>query len=285
MQRTTTREDYSRRVGRVLTLLEQRLDDPPAPQELARAAAFSLHHFHRIFKAETGESIALHTRRLRLERAARKLRIPGARILDVALEAGYESHEAFTRAFTERFALTPSAFREQPSARLQAWTSTQQAPFDASRVTVGHRGALHVASMRHRGSYRDVGVVWQKLVLWAGAHGLLGKEPTLYGLCPDDPEVTATEHLRFDACVLLTPASSLADPEIAQKTIPEGTYATLVHQGPYTTLNEGYFDLIGRWFPSSGYEPAADDVVEHYLNDPQTTAEQDLRTEIRVRIA
>src|SRR5262245_42664629 len=96
--RRTTLDDYELRLLQAQQLLERRLDEPLTPDELAQAASFSLHHFHRIFRAQLGESVMQRVRRLRLERAARKLRGSEQRILELALEAGYESHEAFTRA-------------------------------------------------------------------------------------------------------------------------------------------------------------------------------------------
>ena len=67
--------------------------------ELADVASFSPFHFHRIFRALTGEGVAERVRRLRLERAAARLRSTSRSILEIALEAGYQAHESFTRAF------------------------------------------------------------------------------------------------------------------------------------------------------------------------------------------
>ena len=49
-------------------------------------------------------------------------------------------------------------------------------------------------------------------------------------------------------------------------------------------MRRAYLDIIGRWFPQSGYDLAPDPVVEHYLNDPARTPGAALRTEVRVRI-
>src|SRR6185437_10783194 len=132
--RRTTLEDYERRILRAQQLLEARHDGPLSPAELARAAHFSLHHFHRIFRAQLGVTVMQHVRRLRLERAARHLRASDRRVLEVALDARYESHEAFTRAFVDRFGVTPSDFRDQPSARLSAWTASREARTPAVTV-------------------------------------------------------------------------------------------------------------------------------------------------------
>lgn len=280
--REATAAEYERRVLTAQLLVQEQLDEPIDIAKLAHAAHFSVHHFHRVFRAHLGESVMQYVRRLRLERAARKLRVADARLLDLAVEAGYESHEAFTRAFVERFGMPPSRFREQPSERLAAW-----APGSLSRPSAAVRvetfPAMRVAFMRHRGGYADVDVTWQKVRAWAASRGLLDGIPRLYGVCPDDPEVTEEALLRFDACVAVD--DDLQDPNVAQGELPAGTYAVGLHVGSYTRLHETYLDVIGRWFPASGYELAPDAVVEHYLNDLSSTSEDKLRTEVRVRIA
>lgn len=281
----TTREDYDRRLLRAQLLLEARLDQPVAPQELAAEAAFSLHHFHRIFRAQLGESVMQHVRRLRLERAARTLKAqPTAerRLIELALEAGYESHEAFTRAFLEQFGVSPSAYREQ--AAEAAARPVPEGPRCAIRVATF--APVRVLFRRHRGGFSTVGQTWGGLMQWTvAACAKAGLAlPAMYGICPDDPEVTETAQLRFDACIAAAPGLS-PDDTVGETTVPGGTYAVGLHVGPYHLLHETYLDVIGRWFPTSGYEPAPEAVVEHYLNDPSNAAESELRTEVRVRIA
>ena len=64
---------YQQRIGLVLRHIEQNLDARPDLDELARIACFSPYHFHRIFSAMVGESVAAYMRRLLLERAAMQL--------------------------------------------------------------------------------------------------------------------------------------------------------------------------------------------------------------------
>jgi AraC family transcriptional regulator len=281
--RRTTVDDYERRMLRVQHALSERLDEEIAPAEFARIASFSLHHFHRIFRARVGESVMQHVRRLRLERAARRLRGTDDRILDLALEAGFSSHEAFTRAFADQFGVPPSDFRAQPNARVAAHlASTWGAPIAA--VTVREEPSLRVAFMRHRGGYAGIEAFWAAMYGWVHARGLRGG---LFGVCPDDPEVTIEEHLRFDACVVVDDGFTLGPDDGANglAEIPAGTYAVGLHVGPFERLSETYLDVIGRWFPASGYELAPDaPVIEHYLDDPSVTPAAQLRTEVRVRI-
>lgn len=69
------------------------------------------HHFQRQFAVATGETVAGYVRSRRLERAAITLSQTNARILDIALDCGFETHAALTRAFTAHFGVSPRAFR------------------------------------------------------------------------------------------------------------------------------------------------------------------------------
>ena len=95
----TTWNDYKARILRVLTHVQGHLDEPLDLEALARVACFSSFHFHRVFAAMTGETIADHVRQLRLEQAALELRSGAKQVIQLALDAGYEAHEAFSRAF------------------------------------------------------------------------------------------------------------------------------------------------------------------------------------------
>ncbi|MGE5465020.1 MAG: helix-turn-helix domain-containing protein [Syntrophothermus sp.] len=92
--------------------IRQHLHEPLDRATLAEVAGFSIPHFHRIFTAQVGESAASYIRRLRLERAGRKLRMGAVDITEVALAAGYDSHAAFSKAFKQQFGLSPSQFRQ-----------------------------------------------------------------------------------------------------------------------------------------------------------------------------
>ena len=119
--RTVTLQDYKRRMLRVLVHIQQHLDEQLALEELAGLACFSPCHFHRVFKGMVGESVKEHIRRLRLERAASHLKLSAAPVTHIAFDAGYESHEGFTRSFRAAFGLSPTQFRHPTDARLPPW--------------------------------------------------------------------------------------------------------------------------------------------------------------------
>ncbi|MEZ4657768.1 MAG: AraC family transcriptional regulator [Caldilineaceae bacterium] len=100
------------RILAVQRYIVNHLTEPLDRVTLATVAGFSVAHFHRIFLAQVGESPTAYVRRLRLDRAGRKLRMGAVDIGEVALAAGYESHNAFSKAFKQHFGLSPSAFRQ-----------------------------------------------------------------------------------------------------------------------------------------------------------------------------
>lgn len=97
-------------------LLADALDDPDARgEDLARRLYLSRYHLDRIVSSVAGEPPSRFRRRVLLERAAYRLITTRQSILDVAVEAGYGSHEAFTRAFTRAYGATPAGWRRRPT--------------------------------------------------------------------------------------------------------------------------------------------------------------------------
>jgi AraC family transcriptional regulator len=113
-------QDHDDAIADVMQYIRRHIHEPLDRETLAAVAGFSIPHFHRVFRAQVGESAISYVRRLRLERAARKLRMGAVDITEVALAAGYDSHAAFSKAFKQQFGLSPSEFRQ-----LNCWVATQ----------------------------------------------------------------------------------------------------------------------------------------------------------------
>jgi AraC family transcriptional regulator len=293
-----TLESYQERILRALLHIQQHLDGPISLEELAEVAHFSPFHFHRIFRGMVGESVNQHLRRLRLERAAGRLKSTPASVLDIALDAGYETHESFTRAFTAMFGQPPSRYRQQSAgAALAEPPSGVHYAADGRPVfSPVHEGntnmtvevkrieKLRVAFVRHTGPYNEVGSAWEKLCAWAGPKGLLGPEARFLAVSHDDPEITAPGKLRYDAAVEV-PETVGPEGEIGIQEIGQGDYATAIHTGPYRNLSQTYAAVCGQWAPSSGRDIASGPALEFYLNSPDSTPEPDLKTEICLPLA
>lgn len=112
-------QPYDECLDEVRRYIQEHISEPLNREVLADVAGFSIPHFHRIFTDRVGENISTYVRRVRLERAGRKLRMGAVDITEVALAAGYDSHAAFGRAFKQQFGLSPSQFRQ-----LGCWAAT-----------------------------------------------------------------------------------------------------------------------------------------------------------------
>jgi AraC family transcriptional regulator len=296
----TTRTDYLDRTRRVLRFVQEHLDEPLTPGRLAGGANLSTFHFHRIFSGLTGESVGAHVRRLRLERAAGELRRSDRDVIDVALDAGYEAHEAFTRAFREHFGVPPSAYRKtaEPVAFPPALCGVHYGPDEAvSRfvplqedskmidVRVEAHPPRRLLALAHHGDYQTIGQTFGNLIALAAARGLVGPATASIGIYYDDPEVTPVSQLRSHACIAVGDTVQEPSPGLELLTIDGGESAVGVHRGPYSALGESYRWLLGAWLPSSGREAAHAPCHEVYVNDPQSTPESELVTHIHLPLA
>ncbi|MGB8258718.1 MAG: AraC family transcriptional regulator [Terracidiphilus sp.] len=289
--KNATLNDYKARILRVMVHIERNLDTSLPLAELARVACFSPFHFHRIFRGMTGESVAEYVRRLRMERAARQLRTGKETILAVALEAGFESHEAFTRSFRSVFGQTPSCFRQAfPDPRAEAPSGVHYREPPSRRFRTQSRGGrmkaeikkmqpMRVAYLRHVGPYNEVGPTWDRLTMLLGKEGYLAGNPMILGLCHDDPEVTEPAKIRYDACVTVDESFEPIE-GIEVQTIAGGDYAVTLHKGSFDGLGRTYAELYGQWIPRAGREVRNAPAFEVYLCNPDETPEEERLTEI-----
>ncbi|MFH1038603.1 MAG: AraC family transcriptional regulator [PVC group bacterium] len=294
--KTETKQIYHERILRVLIYIQRHLEEPLDLNELAAIACFSPFHFHRIFRGLVGESVKEHIRRLRLERAVYRLRSTDQSILWIALDAGYETHESFTRAFKSMFGEAPSAVRKganrlryqdalsgvrfEPDGRLPKLKTLTRGG-RVMKVKIVRREPTRVAFVRYIGPYEECEEAWGKLCAWAGPRGLLGPHTDIIGISYDDPEVTPPEKIRYDACIVVD-GSLQPEGEVGVQVIPGGEYAVTTHQGPYLKLIDTYSKLFGEWAPQSGRVVASGPCLELYRNDPHRTPPQELLTDVCV---
>lgn len=291
---------YRERMLNVLVHIQRHLDDPLPLDELAKVACFSPFHFHRLFRGLVGETVAGHVRRLRLERAAMRLKPGGGddSVTQIAFEAGYESLEAFSRAFKALFGASPSEYRARYAAvaELEAaapsgvhFAPDGKAPNFEPRLTGGDTmevsietlEPIRVAFTRHIGPYSECGEAWNRLMMWAGPKGLIGPRTVILGGSYDDPDVTPPDKIRYDACLTVEGDVS-AEGDVGIRMVGGGRYAKATHIGPYEKLGECYQGLIGGWIPRNGHRAGSEPCLEFYRNDLRDTPPEQLRTDVYV---
>ena len=108
-----------RAVQKMQDYIAAHIADPITLKELAKEAGYSPWHAARIFKESTGKAPFDYIRSLRLSRAAGKLDVKGVKVVDVAFDFVFGSHEGFTRAFSRQFGVTPREYaKNKPAVNL-----------------------------------------------------------------------------------------------------------------------------------------------------------------------
>jgi len=267
-----TAKEYKKRVCHAMDFISHNLDRDLSLDEIAGAATFSMYHFHRIFKAVVGETVAAFTRRLRLEMAANRLMSHrDDDITTIALDCGFSSSQNFATAFRQHFATTPSAFRkskqgnkvskEQDDVHLGALYDSDALFIDSQdmerrktmKAEVREMPDYHVAYARKMGPYgkETSEAAFGELTRWAGPRGHLESGTTL-GVYWDNPEVTPPAKCRVDACVTV-PAGTNADAPIGTQTISGGPHAVCHFEIATNSFHQAWDDAF-TWLVKKGYE-------------------------------
>jgi AraC family transcriptional regulator len=270
--------NYEDRLNRVTAYIYDHLDDELDFETLARVAALSPFHWHRIYHAIRGETITATARRLRLQRAAVDLAQTDRSVEAIAARAGYGGAQAFTRAFSESYGLPPAKYRESGS-HADFRPGEIEAPRASWRVEIRRMAPLPLLSVEHGGPYIEIGRAFGTLFARAGAQNLLPPQIRMIAVFHDDPTVVAEEALRAQAAIVAEDGAPAGAP-LQRIETRGGDYAVLRHKGPYADMRAAYLWLFGTWLPQSGREAADAPVIEKYLNSPQDTPPPELLTDL-----
>jgi AraC family transcriptional regulator len=273
-----TSESYASRLTRVSSYIHDHLDEELSLDVLADIACLSPYHWHRIYHAHFGETVAATVRRLRLQRAAADLAHTSMPIMKVAERAGYDSQASFTRAFSTAFGLPPAKYRDVGSHSVFKAKTPQgvHAMYDVGITTVAPRTLIAV---EHRGSYMAIGRSFDLLFTTLARRNLVRPDQGMVGVYLDDPTSIPEAELRSQACVVANEPTTVEAPLFISH-IEGGDHAVLKYKGPYGDMRAAYDWLYGQWLPSSGREAADAPVFEDYLNSPRDTPPTELRTDI-----
>ena len=245
-------------VGKALWFIETRLDSDLTLAEVACCAGVSRYHLLRAFGVATGHSVMRYVRGRRLTEAARRLAIGAPDILPVALDAGYGSHEAFTRAFRDQFGLTPEAVRAQ--RRLDNLSLVEPIRMDESLIVelepprFENGRTMLIAGLGERYRFETnhgIPRQWERFVPYIGnIPGQIGR--TAYGVCCNGDGagnfdyVTGVEVASFDDL----------PSEFSRVRIPEHPYAVFSRRDHVSRMRATVHTIWNQWLPASGHAHA-----------------------------
>lgn len=281
MNKSHTWIDYQERLSRVTAYIHDHLAEELDLNRLAEVAHLSPFHWHRVYQALYGESIATTVRRLRLSRGSGYLANTGLSVAQVARKCGYPNAQSFTRAFTVAYGLSPTRYRAKGAhvAFRQALVHGD-AGAAAYAVEVRWVDAVPLAGMAHRGPYMQVGKAFEVAYTRMAAQGLARPDMRWLAVYYDDPFAVPEAQLQSRAGLSLPPTGGVPQPPLEPFTLGGSWCAVLRHQGPYATMRSAYQWLYGQWLVQSGYEAADCPVFEEYLNNPRDTPPERLLSDI-----
>ncbi|MFN7054161.1 GyrI-like domain-containing protein [Hyphomonas sp.] len=276
------------RIQRAAALMAARLDadETPSLDELASAAAMSKYHFARVYRLLSGETCGETLQRLKLARGAEALTRPGASVTSAAMQAGYASSQAFAKALKEAVALPASRLRADPD-RLAAVISDLSVPAPGGeaaplRLEIASFDPFEILALPTQGGYPALNEKYWRLFAAAGGganvRAILGRP-----MC----DLAAHDSAAYPftcALQLAAPAASVADGMVTE-TIPGGLFILARHHGSVDTLMDTLDRMTAAALTLAGLDLADAPPLFHYLDDPEETPEEHLRTDVYLPIS
>ena len=282
---------YLHRIQRGIDFIEAHLDTDIALAEVAQAAGLSQWHFQRIFKALTNETLKTYIRSRRFAKALDQLLNTRLGILDIALAAGYDTPESFTRAFKACFELTPNQYRKFGRRSL----FVKKIQFDEDYLRQLDRNLSLTPDIRECPALQLVGLathfygadsdkdnLGQKLPpLWASFMPRLAEIPhRVPGVCYGVVSQTAStsDLLLYHAAIKVSQAGALPEGMVHFE-VPAARYATFEHRGAPENVNHTVNYIYANWLAGAeqrhsggadleiygpGYQGGSEASVMHY---------------------
>ncbi len=283
--------NYLDQIQRSVDYIEANLDQTISINAVAREAGMSQWHFQRMFRGLTGDTVKDYIRSRRLGQALDLLLNTNQRIIDIALQADFESQESFTRAFKAAFDITPAQYRKAGKRH----PFPKKIKFDQDYLEHINKGMNTVPEIYMQKEMCFVGLrtsffgtdseknnIGEKLPpLW---QQFLSRLPeirntvggTCYGIVRQLKE--NSDELEYFCAIEVTALSDIPEGMLTIKT-PACTYAKFTHKGAVNLIDSTVNYIYSTWLPRSGrrhtyaadlefygagYRPDSDESIMHY---------------------
>ncbi|MEO5806764.1 AraC family transcriptional regulator [Devosia sp.] len=257
-------------IAKSIWYIESRFRQDVSLDDLADMAGMSKFHLSRAFSLTTGYTVSGYLRGRRLTEAARTLAAGAPDILAVALDFGYGSHEAFTRAFRDQFGRTPEEVRRQGNLDglrlVQPMSMHPATPSTLIEPSIETIGPLRLAGLISRHPVQTGASIpeqWQRFQPFlgnidgqagGGSYGVIG-------------EVFDDGTFDYFCGVAVTDPADLP-PELTGIEISRRQYARFTHPGHVTTIRATVHHVYANWLPTAGRVPDPGcAMIEHYGQD------------------
>lgn len=257
------------RIERVLDYIHSHLDEPLSVAQLAEKSCWSRWQLQRVFHSETGHNVAQYVRELKLSMAAEQLLTSRRRMVDIALECGFNSEVSFNRAFKQMFQCAPGAYKKR--GQRTGLRTPLKATLPLPQALAVKKRLLQIR-VETRPEFCIEGVSGQIQGLFSPQPDYSHSVPTIWAQLQNRTDsniptgqpaigVIDTRQPAHDASYLpywagfetLTPLRNSALPPLEMLTVPAQEYAVIPHVGPIRALDQTLHWFIAGWLPESRY--------------------------------
>jgi AraC family transcriptional regulator len=282
-------EEYRQQINHVMKAIIRAPGEDWTTERLAGLAGISAFHFHRTFRALTGETMFAFLQRRRLLRAIELMNEDRFSLTEIALECGFDSGSSLSRAFRKQLGCTPSEYRQLHPPLLLPPAHTRALPKldiaveiretpDRQALLVERRGMIeHSFTQAAAEAFRVLTDELKRHNGWPQVRECIG-------LCPDEASLVPDAEARYQAGFIYEGTPPALGDEVRSVIIPAGRWVVSLHRGSYESLWQRWNCLYRNWLPASGYRLRAASPFETYLNRPKHTPPDELQTEIWIPI-
>lgn len=263
--------DWLDRFNAAVDYIENNLDDKIEYSSVAQVACCSEFHFSRMFSSLLGISLSEYIRRRRLTKAAFDIQTSNAKIIDIALKYGYDSSDAFTRAFKKLHSVTPNSVRDT-GVQLKAYPRISfqitikgdvELEYRIERIDTELRFVGKRQSVKTSRAFKEIPALWRKSNKDGFKQALIDmswvkpkcKLESLVGICGKEAAITDEVFNYFMGVRYDTEIPS----DMEEIRIAPSTYAV------FPNVIDAWKRLYSEWLPTSGYELANKPCIEHFL--------------------
>lgn len=283
-QRTSTIEEYKKQINIIIEYINNNLDKPVDLAELAEISHFSPYHFHRITRAFIGEPIGAYILRVRLETAAKLIRYTDLPVSEIAYKVGYDVPTSLSKAFKQQFGISPLEYRTNKEFRIMK-TEKKDIQLDIKGPKIMDLPTKKAIYINLTGQYDnlDFSGSWQRLWQFVKEYKLFSFGMEHLAIYYNDPKVTESDKLRTDICLVIKKEAK-PQGDIGVKEIKGGKYAMFLYKGAYSNLDAVYDAIYSQLLPEKGLRLRDYNGFEKYLNHPDKTKPEKLKTEIYIPV-
>lgn len=271
--------------------IEAHLQENIGLRDVSRETGYSYYHMTRLFSSALGESVGRYIHRRRLYNAAEKLLHTDQRVIDIALDCGFGSPEAFSRAFKAAFGSSPVEYRR---AGLDLVVNAKRglAPADVAHIAnnVSHEPEFmmlketKVAGLRGTTSLSDNRLpgLWAEFLRLQ--KDLFAAPGPGYGICETQQTAYTKDGDVLFAVLVGSPVRDFAGlpPGLDKKVLRAGRYAVFTHRGTFANLFKTYQYIFGTWLPAA--KVALDDREDFEVYEREVRSFDDPNNEVKIFI-